>query len=294
MGMKFVDPKNDMAFKKIFGNEQRKEILMAFLNAVLHRTGEREIVDLDILNPYQVPRIQELKYTLLDVLARDRRDVHFIIEMQVEHVSGFEKRFLYYAAKTYVGQIERAEEYVRLSQVIFIGILDFAAFAGEAYQTRHLILNEDTYEQTITDLEFHFIELPKFTKSEEELTTILDKWLYFLKHASNLDVIPENVDTAPLRAAYEVANQFGWSREEMELYDYWGMKEQDVRGAIQYAVEEALKEGREEGREEGEKEATRTIARSMLHQGMPPEQVASITGLSREEVAVLVREAGTT
>ncbi len=288
MSMKFVDPKNDVAFKKIFGNEQRKHILIAFLNAVLHLTGEREIADLDILNPYQVPRIQELKYTLLDVLARDRRGVHFIIEMQVEHVSGFEKRFLYYAAKTYVSQIERADEYPHLNQVIFIGILDFAAFDGAAYQTRHVILNEDTHQQAISDLEFHFIELPKFTKSAEELTTILDKWLYFLKHASNLDVIPENVDTAPLREAYEVANQFGWSREEMELYDYWGMKEQDVRGAIQFAVKEALKKGRQEG----EKEATRTMARSMLQQGLQPEQVATITGLSPEEVAALARKAG--
>jgi predicted transposase/invertase (TIGR01784 family) len=269
--MKFVDPKNDVAFKKIFGNEQHKEILIAFLNAVLDLTDEREIADIDILNPYQTPRIQELKYTLLDVLARDRRGVNFIIEMQVEHVSGFEKRFLYYAAKTYVSQIERAEEYPRLNQVIFIGILDFVAFDGPDYQTRHLLMNQRTYQQSMTDLEFNFIELPKFTKSEAELTATLDKWIYFLKHASDLDVIPDNVDTAPLRAAYEVANQFGWSREEIELYDYWGMKEQDVRGAIQFAVDEA----------------TRTIARSMLQQGLTPEQVASMTGLTPDEVAAL-------
>jgi predicted transposase/invertase (TIGR01784 family) len=250
--MKFVSPRNDLAFKKIFGNENRKNILISFLNAVLNLQGDRTIEDLEILNPYQAPRIQELKYSLLDVQARDKRGVTFIVEMQVEYVAGYEKRFLYYSSKAYVSQIERAVDYPRLNQVIFIGILDFKAFTGENYLTRHLILNTSTGRQEIKDLEFNFIELPKFTKTEAELETLLDKWIFFLKHAEDLEVIPENVDDTALRDAYEVANKFGWTKQEMELYDYWDIQAQDARGAVEAARTQGLEEGMQKGMQKGQ------------------------------------------
>jgi len=265
--MKFVNPKNDVAFKKIFGNEQKKAILISFLNAVLNLTGEKEIQDIAILNPYQAPKIEALKYTLLDVRAKDRRGVTFIVEMQVERVIGLRKRFAYYAAKAYTSQIERGEDYPKLNQVIFIGILDFAEFEGQPYLTRHVILNTETYQQEITDLEFNFIELPKFTKREEELETILDKWIYFIKHADELAVIPANADAEPLREAYAAANTFSWTREELDVYDYWGMKAQDERGMVQIAVEQ--------------------IARNLFAKGIDPRLIAETTGLSAEQIAAL-------
>ncbi len=313
--MKFVDPKNDVAFQKIFGNENKTEILISFLNAVLGLHGDQEIEEITILNPFQTPKIEALKYTILDVRARDRRGVTFIVEMQVEHLPGYEKRFLYYTSKAYVSQIERAVDYPRLNQVIFIGILDFNAFEGEHYLTRHVILNDKTYQQSIRDLEFNFIELPKFHKQAAELETLLDKWIYFIKHASNLEVIPPNTEESPLLSAYESANKFGWSRDEMELYDYWDMKEQDARGIYEKAVKDALKKGHEEGmqqgheegmqqgreegmqqgreegmqqgREEGRREALAEIVRSLLAGGLAPEQVSAMTGLSPADVAAL-------
>ncbi len=236
--MRFVNPKNDVAFKKIFGDENHKDILISFLNAVLNLQGVHEIADLTILNPYQAPKLEALKYTLLDVRAIDKRGVTFIVEMQVEQVAGYQKRFLYYGAKAYAGQIERGDDYPQLNQVIFIGILDFVGFEGENYLTRHLILNQETKKQEIDGIEFNFIELPKFTKQEHELTSLLDKWVYFLKHASDLEVIPESADTSSLKAAYEVAERFRWSRDELEIYDYWGIKAQDERG-IAIAAEAA-------------------------------------------------------
>jgi predicted transposase/invertase (TIGR01784 family) len=230
--MRFVDPKNDVAFKKIFGDENRKEILISFLNAVLDLKGTHEIADIEILNPYQSPRIDMLKYTVLDIRAIDKRGVTFIVEMQVEEIEGYKKRFQYYAAKAYSGQIERGEEYPKLNQVIFIGILNFIAFESKGYQSRHLILNLETKDQDLSDIEFNFIELPKFKKREAELTTMLDKWLYFIKHAANLQVMPENADTVDLKAAYDVAERFRWSKDDLEVYDYWSMKMQDERGAL--------------------------------------------------------------
>jgi predicted transposase/invertase (TIGR01784 family) len=286
--MKFVSPRNDVAFKKIFGDENRKNILISFLNAVLDLKGKREIVDLTILNPYQAPRVQELKYSLLDVQARDKRGVTFIVEMQVEYVAGYEKRFLYSSSKAYVSQIERAVDYPRLNQVIFIGILDFNAFQGKEYLTRHLILNTKTGRQEIKDLEFNFIELPKFTKQEHELETLLDKWIYFLKHAEDLKVIPQHVEGTAVRDAYEVANRFGWSKAEMELYDYWDIQAQDARGAIQAAATQARAEGREEGRQETQ----RTIVQSMLAAGVATSDIAQFTGMAVEEVEAIRGEMG--
>lgn len=271
--MKFVNPRNDVAFKKIFGNEEHKEILISFLNAVLDLTGDKEIQEVELLNPYQAPRIDALKYTLLDVRAKDKRGVTFIVEMQVEHVAGLRKRFLYYASKAYVSQIERGTDYPKLNQVIFIGILDFEEFETLYYLTRLQILNTTTYAQEINDLELNFIELPKFTKREEALETVLEKWIYFLKHADECEVVPASVDIAPLHAAYEIANQFGWSKEELEVYDYWSIKEQDERGAIQYASEAGEQKGRYE------------VARKMLAEGIDIAIVMKCTGLSAEEIA---------
>ncbi len=274
--MKFVNPKNDVAFKKIFGDEQHTIILISLLNAILKLEGERQIQTIELLNPYQAPQIDMLKETVLDIRATDQRGITFIVEMQVENLEGLLKRFVFYAAKAYSSQIEKGEEYPRLNQVILIGILDFNSFEGDAYLTRHLILNTETLKQEIKDLEFTFIELPKFTKTEEELESVLDKWIYFIKHAYTLDAIPPNVDEAPLQAAYERANKFSWSREELEIYDYWSMKAQDARGSIEYAYKE------------GRQDRTIEIARSMLANGADMSLVIECTGLSAEEVEGLV------
>jgi len=295
--MKFVNPKNDVAFKKIFGSEEKKEILISFLNAVLDLRDDREIEDIEILNPYQTPKIEVLKYTLLDIKARDKRGITFIVEMQVENVAAYAKRFLYYASKAYVSQIERGEDYPKLNQVIFIGILDFSGFSGEDYLTRHLILNSHTLQREIKDLEFNFIELPKFNKSEAELETVLDKWVYFLKNAADLEVIPANADTPALQSAYEIANRFGWTAEELEAYDYWGMKAQDARGSVEVARQEGWQEGHQEGRQEGWQEGHQEghqegaqsrsleIARKMLAKGHDLAEISELTGLSVTELS---------
>ena len=213
--MKFVNPRNDVAFKKIFGNEEHTEILISFLNAVLDLTGEKEIQEIELLNPYQAPRLEALKYTLLDVRAKDKRGVTFIVEMQVAHVEGLRKRFTYYTTKAYASQIERGQDYPKLNQVIFVGILNFNEFDTPHYLTRIQFLNTVTYQQEFEDLEFNFLELPKFTKQEQDLKTVLEKWIFFLKHADELDVIPDSADTAALRNAYDMADQFGWSKRRI-------------------------------------------------------------------------------
>ena len=123
--MKFADVKNDIAFRKIFGNENRQEVLTSFLNAVLDFHGDQRITQVAILNPYQLPKLKGGKVTIIDVKATNELGRTYIIEMQVGDIDGFAERVLYYSSKSYSDQIIRADFYRKLRPVIFIGILEF-------------------------------------------------------------------------------------------------------------------------------------------------------------------------
>jgi len=289
--MKFVDPKNDVAFRKIFGSENKKEILISFLNNILCFAGsDKEITDITLQNPYQVPKLAGLKETILDIKAVDKRDIHYIIEMQVFHTAAFEKRVLYYVSKAYSQQLDKAENYPKLNQVIFLGFLDFELFKETPdYATRHLILEENSNGHYFKDFELNFVELPKFTAALDRLNDVKEKWIYFVKHAGDMTMIPKELE-APreLKEAFEVANQMSWSKEELDAYDAKGISIQDERGRVEYAHEEGKMqgriEGRNEGREEGRKEEKIEMAKKSLKEGLPVELISKLTGLSIEEI----------
>lgn len=118
--MKFVDVTNDVAFRKIFGNENRKEVLISFLNATLLLEEQQKIVDVHILTPYQLPAIKGGKVTIVDVKAKDQNNNSYIVEMQIAEVDGFDKRVLYYASKSYSSQIDRGDLYQKLSPTFLL------------------------------------------------------------------------------------------------------------------------------------------------------------------------------
>lgn len=231
--MKFIDPKHNVAFQKIFGSSEHKNVLISFLNAVLGLEGEYQIEDVSIANSYQIPKIEGLKDTTLDVKATDVSGRSFIVEMQVRDQKNFKKRSLYYTSKAYVQQLGVRDQYHLLKPVIFIGILNFKIFAdSEHYLSRHWIANRATGKQSLDDFEFNFIELPKFKKHESELEGVMDEWIYFLKKTPTLNMIPP--DTSPIVAeAYHLANQHQWTERELEIYE---------RTSHDYAEEEAIKE----------------------------------------------------
>lgn len=272
--MKFIDPKNDLAFKKIFGNSGKTEILISFLNAVLELPSP--IASLTTASPYQLPRIEDLKDTSLDVKAVDVLGREFIVEMQVEGNELFGKRALYYLAKSYVGQIRKAEDYKELKPAYFVGILNFNMFDGEECITRHIFINQESGNQDLKDFEFNFIELRKYNKTECELSSIIDKWLYFLKNAEKLEFIPPAITEPEIIEAFESANQMKWTKEELHVYDYWSGKEGDRIAQIITAKNKGRKEGITAGIEEGKK----LIAANCLKQGMSINSIVDITGLS--------------
>ena len=240
--MQFVDIKNDIAFRKIFGDEKKKVILISFINAVMQLEASARIIDITITNPYQLPILPNFKASIIDVRAFDVAGKTFIIEMQVADVSGMDKRLLYYTSKEYSQQITSGEKYTELHPVIFIGIFDFRFSDGE-YLSHHAICNVKTGERVIKDMDFYFIELPKFQKTLAELETVTDKWIYFLKEAETLHVIPDNLNDEGLNEAYNYANKYTWTKDELNAYDYAGMREQDERGKLSKAEQRGEQTG---------------------------------------------------
>ncbi len=238
--MQFVDVKNDIAFHKIFGNDNRKDALISFLNAVLLFNKEEKIVSVEILNLYQLPALKGGKVTIVDIKAKDKKGNQYIVEMQVAEIEDFDKRVLFYASKSYSSQIERGTDYQKLNPVFFIGILDFEITQNPRYLSRHKVYDMDTGENVIKDIEFNFIELPKFNKTEDELVTIIDQWVYFIKNAENLELTPTSVKDKGLKNAYEDASKFSWTAKELEAYDYFLMREQDIKGRWSLATKRAL------------------------------------------------------
>ena len=218
--MRFINPKTDLAFKKIFGSEGSKPILISFLNAILHQ-GEPVIVDLEIVDPYSIPRLEGMKDTFLDVRATLSDGEHVIIEMQVLNVAGLEKRILYNAAKEYANQLQKGDNYSALNPVIALTIADFVMFdrqpelVNQIISRFALIEKEQMVSYPDGDVELVFVELPKFQLEVDELTTLTEKWLYFLKAAPDLEIIPENLEAIPeIREAFQIAEYSRLSTEE--------------------------------------------------------------------------------
>nr|MBL0709391.1 Rpn family recombination-promoting nuclease/putative transposase [Colwellia sp.] len=124
--------------------------------------------------------------TILDIQAANQRGEKFIVEMQNKHLDDFTKRSLYYISKAYDEQLDKGHRYDTLKKVYFIGILKFKMFDNKHYISRHLFINQETAQQDIEDFEFTFIELPKFTKTLNQLDSLLEKWIYFIQNAAGL------------------------------------------------------------------------------------------------------------
>ncbi len=280
--MKFVDVKNDVAFRKIFGNEKKTKILISFLNAALKLEGDHLIKEVTIVNPYQFPRIAGEKASIIDVRAKDVKGRQFVVEMQIAETDGFDKRIQYYTCRDYSMQIDRGEEYPKLKPTYFIGILDFDYFESEDYLSHHIIVNGTTYEHKLKDIQFTFIELKKFTKEIHELESLIEKWVFFIKHADELEVIPDNVDDDGLMEAYKDADRHNWKKEELIAYDNASIAEQDERGKMKLIADRAKKEGIEEN--------TYRVIERCWKKKMPAEDIAEITNLTVMEISEIIEK----
>jgi predicted transposase/invertase (TIGR01784 family) len=288
--MQFLDVKTDYAFKKVFGSEQSKPILMSFLNALLDFNGEK-ITDLTIVDPYQIPLLQGMKDTFVDVKAVLSNQTNVIIEMQILNVEGFEKRVLYNAAKSYSTQLLKGEKYHLLNPVIALTITDFVMFEDlkEIISTFKLLEKTNLINYS-DDIQLVFIELPKFLKTDQELTNITDKWIYFVKNAGSLEYIPETLQNdQEIQQAFTIANTASLSRSELELQE----KRHDFirlqQGSIDLARSQGKKEGKQEGFQEGQYFARLEIAKNLLAAGLEMPLIIKATGFSEHELEKIKR-----
>ncbi|MEB3275043.1 MAG: Rpn family recombination-promoting nuclease/putative transposase [Prochlorothrix sp.] len=297
--MRFLSPKTDFAFKKIFGSRQSKGILISFLNALLYE-GNDTIVDLEIIDPYQAPQVSGLKDSFLDVKATIVTATGpeiVLIEMQVLNVFAFRKRVLYNATKAFCTQLDKSQGYSKLTPVIALTITDFEVFSEHSKVISRYCFREEEEDSVYTDaLKLVFVELPKFTKSLEELETITDRWIYFVKTADTLEVVPESLTSSePLSQAFEIAERGRLSREELETLEKQEIFVEDQRNRVILAVQEGeerglqrglqrgIQQGIEQGIEQGERQRAIEIARSLLGV-LPIEVIAEKTGLTAAEV----------
>ncbi len=289
MTTRYLDPKNDLAFKKVFGTEKHKRIPIDFLNAVFHLENEDKIVDLEFLNLKQTPEIDARKESIVDVLVRDQKGTRYIVEMQVAKIEGFEKRAQYYAAKTYCAHFGVGGKYQDLKKVIFLAITDYVVFPKKShYKSDHVILDNTTHEHDLKDFWFTFVELPKFTKTINQLKTIEDRWYYFLKHADESSNIAEVLAHHPeIKEAYDILDRYHWTENELQWYEKLIMNTADARGMLDAAKSEGVAEGLQAGRQEGLQAGRLQIARKMIESGLSIDQVANITGLTAQEIKSL-------
>ena len=283
--MRFINPKTDFAFKKIFGSPQSKEILISFLNAILY-DGKPTIKDLEIIDPYLAPKIQGVKDTYLDVRAFLSGGQKVIIEMQVLNVAAIEKRILYNAAKSYSLQLDKGEKYHLLNPVIALTITDFKMFEKSEEIISWYVLKEKERltDYPESDLELVFVELPKFHKKLEELSDIKDKWMYFLKYCDELSEIPEPYDgISEFTKAFEIANKANMSKEELEDLERREIFIQDQIGGRKLAFNKGRTEGRTEGIQEGQLKLLMLLLSSRFG-AIAPEIENRVAQLSAEEL----------
>ena len=289
--MRFISPKIDYAFKKIFGSQQSQAILISFLNAIVY-DGENIIQSLTIVNPYNPGKILSLKDTYLDVKAILADGSIVVIEMQIASMTAFNKRVAYNLTKAYANQLIKGENYPRLNPVIAVTITDFILFQQSEKVINQFVFQEKEKNFEILDQELQliFVELPKFKKTLSELTTLSDKWIYFLKEATSLDSIPESLEeVSEIELALNLANQANMTVEELEVVDLRSMMLQDERGRITYAEDKGKVEGKAEGQLT---EAIALIKRQIKKRfGEIPEETSSkVEALSLEDLESLTEE----
>jgi len=297
---KFLDPKNDVAFKKIFGSEKHKDILIHFINDVLERKDNDQIDEVEFLSTIQDAEIASKKQSIVDVLCRDKNGVQIIVEMQVAPTKGFEKRAQYYAAKAYSRQLNKGQEadglYENLKAVIFIAIADYIVFPDKTeFKSEHVILDKNSHEHDLQDFSFTFVELPKFKKEKiEELNTTLDKWCYFFKYAaktSEADMAKIGSSYKTIGDAYEIVNQYNWNEQQLLAYERETKRVWDNRSVLEFQLDKAKAEGMEQGMEQGiEKGKTERdieIAKDMTTKNYPLSEISALTGLSIDSIKEL-------
>jgi predicted transposase/invertase (TIGR01784 family) len=244
----FADPKTDFVFKKLSGTEDHKDLLIALLNALLGLTEDRGIVDVTFLRGEERPPVRELKFSVVDVKCRDARGTHFVVEMQVLNVEGFEKRVVYNASKAYVSQLGAGEDYPSLDDIVAVSICDFTLWPdapGEArvpLVSHWRLVEQGGGRRGLGQVQYVFVELPKLPLDRPPGDES-EEWAYVFRRAATLREVPSFLRAPGPRKALDVARTAHFTEAEWDFYDRAKVAEQDARGALSLVHRQGVDEG---------------------------------------------------
>ena len=280
---KYINPHTDFGFKRLFGSEFNKELLISFLNAMFH--GEQNVQDVTYLNSEQLGDRIDARRAVFDVYCENDKGEKFIVEMQNVYQEFFKDRTIYYSTFPIREQAQRGGEWdFHLNPVYTIGLLNFNFADGleNAKRWHHEVklMEVDTHEVFYDKLTYIYVEIPKFYKKETELVTMYDKWMFVLKNLSKLMQRPAALQERVFTRLFEQAEIAKFNQQEQKLYEDSMNAYRDIVNAIRTAEKTKFAEGIAEGRAEG----FMAVAKKMLDKGMSAEVVADMTGLSLDEV----------
>jgi len=287
--LRYLDPKADVVFKKIFGDHPH--LLMHFLNAVLPLSSDRPIVELSYLPTEQVPLIPEFKRTIADVKCKDAKGRIFIVEMQMNWTDSFRNRLLFGTSQALVKQLNSGEDYHLLQPVYGLGLVAeiYEKTSPEWYHHYQLVKKGDLDSDVIEHLQLIFIELPKFPIHSPDEKKLRLLWLRFLREIDEKtkSVSRELLEVPEIAQAIQLAEEAAYTPGELSVYEgYWDQIRREKTLMIdKYA--EGRAEGRVEGRAEGRIEEKREMAKKQLRRGVSTDIVIEDTGLTREEVEAI-------
>lgn len=290
---RYINFYTDFAFKKIFGTEANKDLLISFLNGLFDLNGDDAIDDVTYLNTEQLGENIQDRRAIYDVYCKTGKGERFIVEMQKAQQDNFRDRALYYSSfavreQGIKGSKIRPWDY-RLAPVYVVGVLNFEMEGSndKRYITRVKLKDEDN--KIFSDnLNFVFLEMPKFNKNENELTTFCDKWLFVLKNLYKLEKQPAALTEGIFQKLFEVAEIASFTSDERSIYEESLKNLWDLNNCLETAErkgkEEGFAKGKVVGLEEGRVEGVQHVAKSMKQAGVPSEDIAKFTGLTLNDI----------
>jgi predicted transposase/invertase (TIGR01784 family) len=296
--MEMISPRVYIAFKKLFGVEENKDLLISLINSIVG--PKDQVSDVTLLNPYNPKNFRNDKISILDIKAQGKEGKQFNIEIQISDEADYDKRALYYWAKLYTEQLKAADDYSLLSKAIGIHILNFTSIPNEKkYHNVFHIREQDSHLPYFADLELHTIELKKFCTSREgfsdlitKVKTSLDMWVAFLTRHDLLrkEHLPAPLNDPSLQKALHVLDVMNFGPEEREEYEehlkWLRIETNTLKKSREDGIQEGKKLAMQEGLEKG-REQLMNAAKKMLQQGFSKKQVRQITGLSETDIKKL-------
>lgn len=278
--MKYLDPKNDLIFKKVFG--EHPDILRSFLNSMLPLAEGQEIVELEYLSPEMVPETFLEKFTSVDVRCKDNYGRQFLVEMQMNWTTAFKQRVLFNASKAYVTQSNKGTEFKSLKPVYALNLINENYLPeSPGYYHHYAVVHLKDSNERLNGLEFVFIELDKFRAQNVRDKKLQVLWLRFLTEIGEKteQIDPEILEQPEINKAIQCVMEASLTKEEKLRYEKNWDRISSEKTLLTAAKDEGIEEGRIAERIE--------LARNAKKMGMSANDICKLTGLSQEDIARL-------